>query len=306
MELVSVIIPSYNHARFLRQRLESIYNQTYTDFEVILLDDCSADNSRDIISTYSSHPRTAHIILNDKNSGSTFTQWRKGISLAKGRYIWIAESDDFCELNFLEIAVPLLDKGNDLFYSKTVRVLEDGSVMTNNPNYWFRDMNPQRWESDFEADAREEVRNVLFAKCVINNASAVVFRNEKRLNAYLDKVDGMYYSGDWLFWIQYLLGSQRLVYSTRTVNYFRTHPGVTRVQTPAKRNPEMLRIFRFIMREPLSKGKRKFLAAYFFDNHIFKGTKREIGRNLILAVRMCFVSIRFVGPWFSYYFKRRN
>lgn len=302
MPLVSVIIPNYNHARFLSQRLESVYAQEYQNFEVIILDDHSSDNSREIINQYAQHPKTSNIVLNEKNSGSAFTQWGKGISLAKGKYIWIAESDDFCDTNFLTVAVSLLEKGNDLFYSRTVRVLEDGSVMTNNPNHWFKDIGPERWNSDFENDARNEVRDYLFKKCVINNASAVVFRNEERVKKYLNQVSGMYYSGDWLFWILYLLESKRLVYSTATTNYFRTHPGVTRLQQPYKRNPEILKIFRFVMRHPLSKENRKMLAQYFFDNHIFKGPKRQIGANMVLAFKMYLTSLRFVGPWLRYYF----
>ena len=57
MPTVSVIIPNYNHARFLRQRIESVLRQTYQDFEVILLDDCSTDDSRSILSEYANDPR---------------------------------------------------------------------------------------------------------------------------------------------------------------------------------------------------------------------------------------------------------
>src|SRR5882762_3314790 len=67
MPKVSVIIPNYNHARFLRQRVESVLAQTYQDFEVILLDDCSTDDSRSILSEYAADPRV-RIELNDKNS----------------------------------------------------------------------------------------------------------------------------------------------------------------------------------------------------------------------------------------------
>ncbi len=302
MELISVIVPSFNHARFLEQRLNCIYSQSYSNFEVIILDDCSVDNSREIINQYRTHRNTAHIIFNEQNTGSAFTQWRKGISLARGKYIWIAESDDFCELNFLEVAVAKLEEGFDLYYSKTTRVEEDGSVMKNNQNRWYSDISETRWLSDFENDAKDEVKDVLFSKCVINNASAVVFRNEERIFSYLDEVSGMYYAGDWLFWILYLLNSKRLCYSTKTVNYFRTHPAVTRLQSPAKRNPEILRIFKFIIRHPLSEGKRKYLAAYFFERHIFKGNKRELGKNIPLAIRMCLTSLLFIRPWFRYYF----
>ena len=66
---VSIIIPNYNHAQYLSQRLNSIFNQNYQNFEVIILDDCSIDNSKDIIGKYKSNPKVSHIIYNDTNSG---------------------------------------------------------------------------------------------------------------------------------------------------------------------------------------------------------------------------------------------
>ena len=70
---VSVIIPSYNHAAYLSQRIESILYQTYTDFELIILDDCSPDNSREIISRYAAAHANVQAIFNEVNSGSTFS-----------------------------------------------------------------------------------------------------------------------------------------------------------------------------------------------------------------------------------------
>src|SRR5436190_5448850 len=99
---VSVIIPNYEHGRFLRQRMDTVLGQTFDDFELIILDDCSTDNSRDVIESYRGHPRISHIVYNQENSGSPFIQWRKGIELASGRWIWIAESDDYADLRFLE------------------------------------------------------------------------------------------------------------------------------------------------------------------------------------------------------------
>ncbi|ENV48656.1 hypothetical protein P255_00165 [Acinetobacter brisouii CIP 110357] len=72
---VSVIIPNYNHHKFLHARLDSILKQTYQNFEIIILDDCSTDESRDIIELYRNHPKVSHIIYNTKNSGSSFIQW---------------------------------------------------------------------------------------------------------------------------------------------------------------------------------------------------------------------------------------
>ena len=100
---VSVIIPNYNHSEFLEQRIQSVLNQTYQHFELIILDDASTDNSRAIIENYQDDPKINAIVYNQQNSGSTFLQWKKGIELAKGDWIWIAESDDWCEITLLQV-----------------------------------------------------------------------------------------------------------------------------------------------------------------------------------------------------------
>jgi len=88
---VSVIVPNYNHAEFLKQRIESILNQTYTDFELIMLDDFSTDNSSEIIDDFTARFLNIRSYYNKDNSGSPFAQWDLGVNLAKGEFIWIAE-----------------------------------------------------------------------------------------------------------------------------------------------------------------------------------------------------------------------
>lgn len=97
---VSIIIPNYNYARFLQQRIESVLAQTYTDYEIILLDDASTDDSVSILNHYKTNSRVAHLEINSVNTGSPFIQWQKGISLSRGKYIWIAESDDVADSSF--------------------------------------------------------------------------------------------------------------------------------------------------------------------------------------------------------------
>ena len=103
---VSVIVPNYNHARYLRKRIDSILWQAYQDFELLLLDDCSTDSSREILTTYANNPKV-RLEYNAQNSGSVFKQWNKGVRLTGGRYIWIAESDDFSDPEFLARLVPI-------------------------------------------------------------------------------------------------------------------------------------------------------------------------------------------------------
>ena len=101
MPKVSVVVPNYNHEAYLPQRLESILNQTFQDFELILLDDCSTDGSRDVLERYRNHPKVNAVVYNNANSGSPFKQWDRGIAMAKGDWVWIAESDDFADSDFL-------------------------------------------------------------------------------------------------------------------------------------------------------------------------------------------------------------
>lgn len=77
MPTVSVIVPNYCHAPYLEQRIESILQQTFQDFELILLDDCSTDGSREILERYRNHPKVSGIFYNERNSGSPFKQWKK-------------------------------------------------------------------------------------------------------------------------------------------------------------------------------------------------------------------------------------
>ena len=104
--LVSVIIPNYNHAQFLKERIDSVLRQWFKDFEIIILDDCSSDNSKAVIEEFKGEDKIVHVEFNEKNSGSPFKQWVKGIELAKGDLIWIAESDDLADSQFLEKIVP--------------------------------------------------------------------------------------------------------------------------------------------------------------------------------------------------------
>ena len=108
MATVSIIVPNYNHSRFLEERLESIFSQTFQDFEVILLDDSSTDNSVEVLKRYATHPKVRELLVNDHNSGSPFKQWQQGFALSLGEYIWIAESDDYADKDFLATLVPAL------------------------------------------------------------------------------------------------------------------------------------------------------------------------------------------------------
>jgi len=213
MPRVSVIIPNYNHAAYLVQRIDSILSQSYQDFELIILDDCSTDDSRNIIETFRGHPRISHIIYNSENSGSTFIQWEMGISLAAGELIWIAESDDWCELNMLEELVHGMEK--------------DGNcVISYCQAYCIYNTNIINWVSQHAylseiIEGHDYIKKYMLMNNSIFNASMVLWKKE--LYKHVSKDFLKYkFCGDWLFWVE-LARHGSLHVSGKTLNYFRKH-----------------------------------------------------------------------------------
>ncbi|MEJ8756641.1 glycosyltransferase family 2 protein [Pontibacter sp. H259] len=224
---VSVIIPNFNHQSYLEQRIVTVLNQTYQNFEVILLDDCSSDKSCEIIEKYKSHPKVKHTVLNKINSGSTFNQWEKGIALASGEWIWIAESDDYADKSLLSTLVENTMKDNSivLSYCQSFEVNETGQILRD-MSWWTSDLDCSRWERGFINDGIDEINNSLLYKNTIPNASAVLFK--KSIFQNIDKeYKSMKLCGDWFVWVQ-LLRTGKVAFSSKILNYFRKHSATTR------------------------------------------------------------------------------
>jgi glycosyltransferase involved in cell wall biosynthesis len=229
MPKVSIILPNYNHARFLQQRIESILSQTYQDFELILLDDASTDNSRDVLSQYLTDPRIQSD-FNQTNSGSPFKQWNKGLNLAQGEYIWIAESDDYADPALLEKLVRVLDQHPSvgLAYCQSWEVDEQNTMLSTR-QYWTNDLNPDRWCQDFISSGAEECRNYLIFKNTIPNASAVLFRANQYRDSQIDN-EQFRLAGDWLAWVKLLVHCD-IAFVSEPLNYYRTHAHTARKKT---------------------------------------------------------------------------
>lgn len=213
MPKVSVIIPNYNHSNYLSQRIESVLAQSYQDYELILMDDLSTDNSRTVIEQYRTHPRVTEILYNDKNSGSTFKQWEKGISMAKGDYIWIAESDDWCESNLLEELVNGLEK-------------DSNCVISYCQSYCIEESNVISWQSAHPYLSENIagdlfIRRYMLTNNSIFNASMVLWKKEFYM-AVPKEFLSYRFCGDWLFWIE-LARFGNIHVSGKLLNYFRKH-----------------------------------------------------------------------------------
>ena len=219
MARVSVIVPNYNYAIYLEERMESILSQTYEDYEIILLDDKSTDNSVEIINKYRQNSKVSKVILNETNSGSPFIQWEKGIKASSGEIIWIAESDDSCTPFFLETLVKIYDENNSvLAFSRSMLVDEHGEKIRE--NHQMRSVN-----NDLCIDGKQFIKDYLYYSNEVQNASCAIFSKKVAL-----EIDKNYMSfkgaGDWLFWLK-IAERGNVSFSNSICNHYRLHNNTT-------------------------------------------------------------------------------
>ena len=219
MPKVSVIIPNFNHGRFLKRRVQTVLDQTFQDFELIYLDDASTDNSEEVISEFLGDPRIK-VFSNEVNSGNPFQQWNKGVRLAQGEYVWIAESDDYADSRFLETLIPVLDANPKvgLAYCQSSRIDENDRPVAAIEDFLTGE---GRWAGDFINDGKDECKRFLASRNTVPNASAILLRRSAYEAAgFADET--LQLCGDWMMWIRVLLVSD-IAFVAKRLNYYRTN-----------------------------------------------------------------------------------
>lgn len=257
---VTIIIPNYNHSKFLKQRIESILNQTYRDYELIILDDCSTDNSRNIIDFFTEKHPLIRIYYNKTNSGNPFLQWNRGVSHANGEFVWIAESDDYAGYNFLEETVEVLKKNTHagLVFSDSRIINEEKGIMylaSERKN----EFSSQKLSKAFNMHSDKGKSMFLFFENPIVNVSSVLFRKSYYLEAGGADIS-MRFCGDWFLYLKIYLLSD-INYIPEPLNNFRLHSGSGYKSHYVSNNIlfEKMKIFHFILRHSKISLKIVFL-----------------------------------------------
>lgn len=230
---VSVLIPNYNHAEFLAQRVHSVMQQSFRDVEVLLFDDASTDNSHEVIHQLLEEYPQIKFIPSEQNSGSPFVQWNKGAQLAQGSYLWIAESDDFADTHLLENLVHQMEQDPDISisYTQSMLVNEVGEHLNSYAKNLAFIYKTKDWEQAFVKEGKEVCRDWLIKHNPIPNASGALFRKSVFL-----EVGGadpsMRLNGDWYLYTKMLL-HHKLSFSPEILNYFRVHKKTQRQRARA-------------------------------------------------------------------------
>lgn len=227
---VSVIVPNYNYAKYLRRRILSIGQQTYPIYELIVLDDASKDASKTVIKRAVAEASRLKpnmkikLIWNKENSGKAISQWIKGVEAATGDYIWIAEADDVARKDFLNEVMRGFEQDEDvvLAYSESAIINKYGILMM--PNFRrSRDREGTgHFKNSYIRSGKKEIEEIMAIRCTIPNVSAVVFKNTPEFHKYLKQVEKFKQVGDWYLYMKLLEGG-KIFYNKRSLNLFRVH-----------------------------------------------------------------------------------
>nr|WP_092074327.1 glycosyltransferase family 2 protein [Dendrosporobacter quercicolus]NSL49231.1 glycosyltransferase family 2 protein [Dendrosporobacter quercicolus DSM 1736]SDM88698.1 Glycosyl transferase family 2 [Dendrosporobacter quercicolus] len=220
---ISVIVPNYNYEQYLSKRLRSIVNQYYPVYEIIFLDDASSDDSvmiaRELLCEYVG---LTQIIISDRNSGSVFKQWKKGIEAARGDYIWIAEADDY--------ASPIMLRKLMLAFSadkKVVLSFCDSLLVDENEEWQGFCSDTHIGDNPYSGLIQEGIYNgkifvqeYLSTSNLIQNVSAVVMKKESLGQEILDNLETFKQCGDLYCYIR-LLEEGNVAFTITPMNFFR-------------------------------------------------------------------------------------
>ncbi|MGH6810924.1 MAG: glycosyltransferase family 2 protein [Methylocella sp.] len=218
---ISVIVPNYNHARYLDERLASILEQRLRPDEIIFLDDGSSDGSLEIARAWRARsPIHFEIAANATNSGLPFKQWAKGIESAAGDLVWIAESDDSSCPRFLErMAAAFTDPDIAVAYCDSEVIGTDGEILSSTYRFYTDSLSETKWLAGYVETGPREIGEALAVKNTIPNVSAVLFRRDA-LNESLSAAENFRYCGDWAIYVA-CLRKGKIAFCPRALNKHR-------------------------------------------------------------------------------------
>lgn len=210
---VSVCIPTYNYARFLPEAIESVTGQSFTDYELLILDDCSQDGTGEVVAEYARREPRIDFRVNPVNLGMV-ENWNRCLLLARGEYIKFLFGDDaFCSTDALRRMVDVLDRDSSVSLVASARVVVDESSRAT--GVW------SEFPDGFVCEGGDVIRRCLeFQRNLIGEPSAVMFRKAQALRGFDRRYRQIVDEEMWF----HLLEQGRFAYIGEPLCTFRQHP----------------------------------------------------------------------------------
>lgn len=230
---ISVVVASYNHAEYLRQRMVTLLEQDDVEMEVIVIDDKSTDNSREVLEEFRSDPRVK-LVFNDENRGWVEVS-NLGLSMSHGRYVMYANCDDVSFPTQIRTLEDALDK-----HASACAAYSNSYLLDAQSNIIGTDFNQRtrRYQKRFRQSrlvSAKEMTSLLAHECTMPNLSAVLFR-KKALEAVGGLRNKYRVVADWELFFRLADGGDFFFVST-CLNGFRFH------ETTIRSSEKVLKVF---------------------------------------------------------------
>lgn len=261
--LVSIIMPAYNAGLFISQSIESVLCQSYTNWELIIVEDCSVDNTQEILSKLN-HPNI-NVIYNETNKGPGFN-CRKAIEYARGEFITRLDSDDIFTDNRLLEQVVFFDKNPDyvLICGNAEYITIDDEVKGNRNSVY--NCEKLKWK-------------LLFKNPIIS--STVMFRNEIAYNNHIEFNDN-YLAEDYEFWSQLLQHGKGAMVANIWLKY-RINPNGLSLNNEFEMNKNAINVSYNLIDKllPINKERHESLLKWYNDVNKQKDTNFELYKLIL-------------------------
>jgi len=224
---VSVILPNYNHAAWLPERLRSVIEQSVPPDEIIFLDDASSDESLLVAEIILQEAGIDYrIVPNEVNSGCVFKQWIKGMSLARNELVWIAETDDSAHPDFLKNVLPAFGREDVMASFGHIVCIDENGARRHDLDHYFDGLDHFSWDRSTVVPAYEAFRSDFAVRNVIPNASGLVFRKPLLSEEETHRLVQYKFAGDWYFYALVVRGGS-VAYNRDAYSHFRIRSAST-------------------------------------------------------------------------------
>ncbi len=259
--LVSVVMPSYNHESYISEAIESVLQQSFTDFEFIIVDDCSIDASIEIINDYNKKDKRIKVLFHEKNKGIS-TTINDGIEMVKGKYIALIASDDVWVHNKLEQQIAILEHNENLIVWSEGDIIDEKSRYTGKRFTELYCLN-QKKSGNLFYELLNKNSTIIFGSSLIfkrNNLGNIKFNEQLK------------YDNDFLFYIE-LANKFNFYFIKESLTKYRIHGENTRERISLQKKEKYK-----------DRVKLNLYLLEVFKNEIPKKIKWKIYSRLILAL----------------------
>lgn len=271
---VHAIVPSYQHGTYLADRIRSIFEQEYSNLRVTVIDDCSDDNSDEVIRALQSEFGFDYV-RRDRNSGTPFSAWQHAAETTEEDLVWICESDDTAHPMFLPKMVKAMAARDTtrMAYCASWVIDEHGHRIGSTDTYHMEHFHPTRWRVPFVAQGPMELMRYARFGMVVPNMSSAIFDAEVFRKAFTPDIKSYRLAGDWLFLGQALQHGD-VAFVPDRLNSFRRHEQTSRQKTNLARQVAEHASVRLKLSKLVGASELEMLDATKHDLNILRNTPK--------------------------------